>query len=309
VFVKPIRDARSARSLRSRKAKCSFWPSIEPLENRIALHGGAVPAAAIHVARPAVDAGTAGTQVLSTMKTSIQLYSTLQAQLDGLAVQIQKESRAAQQKTAKTAQTLINQFVAGENQRYQQVLTLAKTVPSSQDFTALLQLEKGVHNDLINVKSLVGATFTLLVGATYTTKKPSSRVAVPDTMTTSSAVPKVQSAKAHPFDGSQSDPTADGFISALGLLLRQTGGPLTNIMNSVKDDSSAFTAAKSLLTYKALLAACDVFYETLEPELTNYYGATAFIDTYNAVVKLFNAAVDKTNAFLSTCTVHTHPHP
>ncbi len=156
----------------------------------------------------------------------------------------------------------------------------------------------------LNIKSVVGPTFKQLVGATYTTKTQTTRAVVLDAPGASKAGPLVQSAIARPADSSQPDPDAVKFIFALALLMNSMGSPLANIAGS-SDDSSAFAGSKSLHAYNALLDACLFFYQTLQPDLDSDT-ADLFVGAYNQAVTQYNIAVTKTNAILSTCTVHTH---
>jgi hypothetical protein len=278
-------------------------PRVEHLERRIALHGGFGPAA-VQGAHPAIDVNTAATQVLSIMTTSVNQYGALQVQLDALSTQMQKQPRSAQQKTAKSAQALISQFVTGENQRYQQILTIAKTVPSSSDFSALVQLEQGIHKDLLSVQSVVGPEFKLLVGATYTTKKPTKNAVVVDALGASKAGPLVQMPTAQPTDSTGTEPDPDQLLLGLRKLLTSATAPLLSIAN-LQDDSGAIEAAKSLSAFNALLDLCLVFYQTLPG--TSYEAKNDFVARYNEVAAQYDRAAKHLGSILATCIVHTHP--
>jgi hypothetical protein len=298
MFGNRVRIIPFAGAPRSRKCKRSFRPNVDPLEQRIALHGGALRTA-IQVAHPAIDVQTAATQVMTTIAASLKQFGTLQIQLDALAAKMQKESRAAQKATAKTAQTMINQFVAGEVARYQQVVSLAKTVPSSQAFTAILQLEQGVHKDLVGVKSTLGPTFKLMVGATYSTTKTSSRILAPTTLSSSRAVSQAESAKAHADDGTDTV-DADGVMLILIDGMNSIRNDLFDV-NHGTDSSAKFAISKSLGAYKFFLNICLVFYNLLEP-LLSANSESLFNDVFNGFVKEYNSVVAATNGVV--CTNH-----
>jgi hypothetical protein len=300
VFGNQLRDISSASLGRSRKPKFRLTPHVEHLEQRIALHGG-FGQTAVQGAHPAIDVNAAATQVLNIMTTSVTKYGALQVQLDPLAAQLQKQPRSAQQKTVKTALTLISQFVTGENQRYRQILAIEKTVPTSSDFSALVQLERGVHKDLLSVQSVVGPEFKLLVGATYTTKKPTKNAAVVDAPDASKVGPLVQTATAHPADSSGTELDPDQLLLGLRKLLTSATAPLLSIAN-LQDDSGAIEAAKSLSAFNALLDVCLVFYQTL-PGLS-YEAKNDFVARYNEVAAQYDRAAKHIGSILATCIVH-----
>jgi hypothetical protein len=311
MFHYTMERAPGVRARTGQKRRKTFGPSLEALENRVVLHAGVVSAhhaALVQAAgrsHPLDSTGltSAETQLMSTISATISSYNTLQVQLDSLAARLQHQKTSAQRTTASKAQNLVKKFIKLENKRYKPLIALEPSVSGTTAGTALLQFEQGLHQSVLMVKTQVLPQFRLLVGATFASAGPKSRVNLDAIASAKGAGQGAHTDAARPAD-ENGTPEVNAVLFNLQILLTALISPLNNIAGA-PDDSCAFTAAHSLAIFSHLLDLAQVFYEVLSP-LASEDVANAFVGTYNLVVGAYNNAVTATNKILASGSIHTH---
>ena len=307
--VKTHESKNCARSTCMRKH--SFGPRLEPLENRMVLHGGSVVAHQAALLRAAVashkvtaQATSAETQVLSTISSTFSSYGTLQVQLDALAARLQHQKTSARKATAAHAQTLVKKFLKLENKRYKPIVALAPTVAGDAAASALVQFEQSLHQTVTTVKSQVLPQFRLLVGATFVAGGAKTRASLGAPASTPSTGGPVGHASAVRLADGLGTSAADSILLNFEILLGGLGGPLDNIKNA-PDTSCASVASAQLKSFAHLLDVVEVFFEVLAP-LASSDAVNAFVAGYNALIGDYNAAVTRNNQILASNQIITH---
>jgi hypothetical protein len=286
----------------------SYRPGCESLETRLVLHGSAW-SGAIPIPQAAVDPVAAGAQVLTISQTSIAQFKALQLKLDTLSARLQHQTHSARQATVNHVQTIVQQFVKQENKRYKQVQAIAATVSGSAMFTAVAQFEQGIHLKLLTVKSQVVPAFRQLVNATFTPVSPASRPGGSDVAALSRSVVNDSSAESVTVDraveqDASDDNPADELLGNVVPMLGAMGLALLDIANA-PDTSCAFTAARSLRVYNGLLNAFQALFNVLAPFASDP-AVNAFVNDYNNVVMVYNAAIKQTSRLISEVMITNH---
>ena len=307
MFSSGIRDNCRVGTRRQRKSRPSFWPTLEPLEQRIALHGSPVRAA-VPIERAATDPNAATNQVLSIIGSTVGQFGTLQVTLGALATKMQHQSHAGRQADANHAQSLVQKFVKQENKRFKQVLALAPTVSGSQVFSDVVQLDQEIHQDVLTIKSQMVHTFRQLVTATVTTvptASSSSRVNPPETAISNRAARSRESSEGLPADAPALN-EADAVLVALGTILVDMSGPLQNLPTGpIPDACGGLVTALSLLKYSQMLDTILALGQDLGVFATAQ-GEGIFLFAYNNAVTEFNAALQRTRQLNAANHVETH---
>jgi hypothetical protein len=227
--------------------------------------------------------------------------------LDALAAKLQTQSRSARTATANHAQRLVNKFVKLENKNFKPIVALARTVTGDPVFSSLFQLEAGVHQDLLTVKTQVLPQFRLLIGATFSENTPQSEQSVSG-VHDSHAPGQSNALDARGPERDDENPSeADAVIVSLVPFLVAMDLALYFIADPPEANlSCSFVESHSLGLYNNLLNVMRLIYNTLEPILTSDV-AQQFVNAFNATVAIYNTAVMETNEILDSGSIETHP--
>jgi hypothetical protein len=104
-------------------------------------------------------------------------------------------------------------------------------------------------------------------------------------------------------DASDDNP-ADELLGNVVPMLGAMGLALLDIANA-PDTSCAFTAARSLRVYNGLLNAFQALFNVLAPFASDP-AVNAFVNDYNNVVMVYNAAIKQTSRLISEVMITNH---
>jgi hypothetical protein len=294
-----LRGARTAPD-----ARPPFQPAVEALEERIVLSGAPLHGPAGTGKLAAINPTVAAQKVLGLLTASVQQFTSAQAQLVGLVVQMGTiPAGLGRLPLARRAVALINAFLRQEKTRFQKFQALARKVHGLDPFTSAAGLYESFHGSALGVSAQV-AWIRALLFTTVTVPGPPSGEG--------RGAPRV--ATGGPERAALSPDVADDLLFVLTLLLANYEGTLQRIAASASSSLCAYGCQlhqSALSEVNTTLAPLEGLGKVLESAATDE-GKKFFeeeLATLNALTAAANAGIQQelSQGFKLTTFIPHHP--